>query len=292
MSQAPMMPVWPDALLGDTLHLSAERFGAYLLLLFATWRNNGKPLPDDDRKLARICRSTVAHWRRALRPTVIEFFQTDDGFLHQKRLESEWNWIREKVEINKINGAAGGTATALKLRQSTISKRPSEPASEPGSEMGSENAAIPEPIPRTLRRSQEEDLRFKNLKGDLGCAFREPDAPPEPHSAEDKAAVDLIVGRMHETLGLPPSGLRNGVYNEPAYARAVTDHKRDTWLNNLATFVSEAVDPLPAKLAAWEAIEATRAAGSREATPPEVRRAVDELSRLRKTSIAYAEAAE
>src|SRR5678816_2406993 len=81
MSQAPMMPIYPDALLGDTLHLSAEQLGAYLLLLFATWRNNGKPLADDDRKLARICRSTTAHWRRALRPTVIEFFQTDDGFL-------------------------------------------------------------------------------------------------------------------------------------------------------------------------------------------------------------------
>jgi len=153
MSQAPMMPIYPDALLGDTLHLSAEQLGAYLLLLFATWRNNGKPLPDDDRKLARICRSTTAHWRRALRPTVIEFFQTDDGFLHQKRLESEWNLVREKIEINKLNGASGGAATALKWRQSTIGDRYTEPTSEPKGEKEGERPTNPDPYPEKKRES-------------------------------------------------------------------------------------------------------------------------------------------
>jgi uncharacterized protein YdaU (DUF1376 family) len=117
-----MMPVWPDALIGDTLHLSAEQFGAYLLLLFATWRNNGKPLPDDDRKLARICRCSLAHWRRALRPTVIEFFQIDDGFLHQLRLESEWNFVLKTRAIRAIFGSAGGRAKALKMPNSGIAK--------------------------------------------------------------------------------------------------------------------------------------------------------------------------
>jgi len=291
MAQAPMMPIWPDALLGDTLHLSAEQFGAYLLLLFATWRNNGKPLPDDDRKLARICRSTVAHWRRALRPTVIDFFQTDDGFLHQKRLESEWNWISEKIEINKINGAAGGKANALKLRQSTISERSSEPSSEQGSEMGSEIVANPYPISQNPKAKPRNRFKIKNLKGDLGCASGVT-APPEPHSAEDIAAVDRILGEMHATMALPPSGLRRGVYDETAYRQAITAHKRDTWLNNLAAFVGEHLGALPEKMAAWEAIEAARNAGSRDATPPDVRRAVDALSRLRETSAAYAEAAE
>ena len=294
MSQAPMMPVWPDALLGDTLHLSVEQFGAYLLLLFATWRNNGKPLPDDDRKLARICRCSVARWRRSFRPEIIQFFDIDGDGLHQRRLEKEWDWCRTVRDKNAISGALGGKAAAranaLKRHESTISER----YSERGSETGSETVA-PLPLPLPLRRSQEEDL---NLKTYLGSAPRAQgrtlarEAPPEPPSAEDKAAVDAIVGRLRDTLGLPPSGLRNGTYDEPAYARAITEHKRDQWLNRLATFVGEALPGLPEKLAAWEAIEAARAAGSRDATPPEVCRAVDELSRLRKTSVAYAEAAE
>ena len=58
MSKAPIMPVATDALLADTTHLSADEFGAYCLILFATWRNNGVPLADDDKRLARICRVT------------------------------------------------------------------------------------------------------------------------------------------------------------------------------------------------------------------------------------------
>jgi len=301
MSQAPMMPIYPDALLGDTLHLSAEQLGAYLLLLFATWRNNGKPLADDDRKLARICRSTTAHWRRALRPTLIEFFQTDDGFLHQKRLESEWNRIHDKIMQNKFNGSSGGAASALKSRQSTISERSSERYSERYSERSSEcvaNAlANPDPDPEP-RRSQEKNLKFKTSKGDLGCAPRAHthalarEAPSEPHSAEDIAAADALVAGVLATLALPPSGLRNGTYDEAAYRQAITDHKREVWLNNLAHFAGQALPGLPEKEAAWEAIEAARAAGSRARTPPDVRRALDALSRLRDTSAAYAEAAE
>lgn len=290
MSQAPMMPVWPDALLGDTLHLSAEQFGAYLLLLFATWRNNGKPLPDDDRKLARICRSTLRHWRRALRPTLIEFFEIDDGTLHQKRLESEWNWVNQKRESNSRIGARGGAATALKYNKRTPSERSSERSSERQSERQSERPSeTAAPIP--LRCNQEEVFIYKNLN--LGCAYaREGARGTEPPSAEDKAAVDAVVGAALDTLALPATGLRNGVYAEAAYRQAIIANKRDRWLNALATWAGEALPGLPEKMAAWEAIEETRAAGSRKATPPAIRQAVDQLSRLRKTSAAYAEAAE
>jgi len=98
---------------------------------------------------------------------------------------------------------------------------------------------------------------------------------------------------MLATMVLPPSsGLRRGVYDEAAYRQAITDHKRDTWLNNLAAFVGEALPGLPEKMAAWDAIEQARNAGSRDATPPDVRRAVDALSRLREHGVAYAEPAE
>ena len=143
------------------------------------------------------------------------------------------------------------------------------------------------------RQSQETTAHIKPLKGDSALGFASGEAvPPEPHSDADKAHVDAIVAEMRDTFRLPPSGLRNGVYDQAAYRQAITLHKRDQWLNNLATFVGEHIDALPEKMAAWEAIEQTRSAGSRDATPPDVRRAVDELSRLRETSTAYAEAAE
>jgi uncharacterized protein YdaU (DUF1376 family) len=108
MSQAPSMPVFTDALLGDTLHLSAEEFGAYCLILFATWRNNGKALPDDAMALSQICRVTPQRWRSHMRHRLAGFFNIDDGRWHQKRLEKEWEYVQHRAEVKRQNGSLGG----------------------------------------------------------------------------------------------------------------------------------------------------------------------------------------
>ena len=63
MSQAPFMPLATDAYLADTTHLTTEEHGAYLLILLATWRNNGEPLPDDDIRISRVIRCTPKRWK-------------------------------------------------------------------------------------------------------------------------------------------------------------------------------------------------------------------------------------
>lgn len=107
MSQAPVMPLFLDAMIGDTLHLSTEEFGAYLLILFATWRNNGQALDDDDRMLARICRVSEYRWKK-LRPRLAGFFHIIDGKWHQNRLEREWKYVAARAEISRANGLKGG----------------------------------------------------------------------------------------------------------------------------------------------------------------------------------------
>ena len=124
------MPVFTDALIGDTLHLSAEEFGAYCLILFATWRNNGRALPDDDRKLARICRTNIMRWRKSLRPKLVGFFNLEDGFWHQKRLEKEWSLVHKKIQNATEVGKRGAAAKWLKYRQ------PELPEAEPEQSKG------------------------------------------------------------------------------------------------------------------------------------------------------------
>lgn len=117
MSQAPAMPLWTDALIGDTTHLSAEEFGAYLLILIATWRNNGQPFANDDTRLARICRVTVARFRERLRPILVSFFNLSDGSWRQKRLEKEWKYVAELSAVQSKKGKLSGEARRLKRNE-------------------------------------------------------------------------------------------------------------------------------------------------------------------------------
>jgi uncharacterized protein YdaU (DUF1376 family) len=111
MAKAPVMPVWTDALVGDTTHLSAEQFGAYFLILIATWRNNGTALADDDERMAHISRVTLARWRKKIRPVLAEFFTIDGTGWHQQRLEAEWQRVSNLISKRRAIGASGGRAS-------------------------------------------------------------------------------------------------------------------------------------------------------------------------------------
>ena len=183
MSQVPMMPVYPDALIGDTLHLSAEEFGAYMLLLFATWRNNGNPLPNDARKLPCICRCSVPRWNRTLRPALIGFFRRDDdGLLHQKRLEKEWAFCAKFRAKQAANGAQGGRPRK--------SDKPSESkeTDEPNGPVWQNPNHNPNESPLTLvgkgRRFSPKELNLSSLP-----TARDATPPPLPSRGDGDAAA-------------------------------------------------------------------------------------------------------
>lgn len=65
-----------DAYMADTMHLSAEEHGCYLLLLMEAWNRPSCDLPDNDVVLARLARVTPSRWKR-LKPTVMDFWHLD-----------------------------------------------------------------------------------------------------------------------------------------------------------------------------------------------------------------------
>lgn len=88
MAISPMFPLWTDAYLGDTHHLSTLEHGAYLLLLITAWRSKDGTLPDDDKILSKYCRMTVDKWKK-IRPVLEQFFTIQDGTWMQGRLLDE-----------------------------------------------------------------------------------------------------------------------------------------------------------------------------------------------------------
>lgn len=96
MAQFPAFPLWTDAYLADTGHLTTIEHGAYMLLLMTMWRAGGS-LPNDDKQLARYARMTGPQWAR-IKPTMMPFFQISSDRITQGRLTDELGIVRQKSE--------------------------------------------------------------------------------------------------------------------------------------------------------------------------------------------------
>jgi uncharacterized protein YdaU (DUF1376 family) len=91
------MPVYIGDYLADTMHLSTEQHGAYLLLLFHLWRRG--ILQDDDVVLAQITGLPIRAWS-ICRAVLAEFFDIRDGLWRHGRLERERSRTAAKQQSN------------------------------------------------------------------------------------------------------------------------------------------------------------------------------------------------
>ncbi len=133
------MPLYVTDYLGDTMHLTTEQHGAYLLLLMASWQRGGQ-LPVDDAQLSAIARLSSAAWRKH-KAVLLAFFDEVDGCLEQKRLVSEYQRSAGIIEKNRENGKRGGRPKKQNPKE-TDRLSQTKPT---GSDSVSENRGISEP---------------------------------------------------------------------------------------------------------------------------------------------------
>lgn len=100
------MPFYFGDYLADTMHLTTEQHGAYVLLLFAGWKAGGA-LPDDDQQLAAITKASAARWR-SMRAVIQQFYTVAGGKWNQKRLSAELSKAHGYVQAQSENGRKGG----------------------------------------------------------------------------------------------------------------------------------------------------------------------------------------
>ena len=94
MAKFPALPLWTDAYLGDTSHLTTIEHGAYILLLIAAWRSKECCLPNDDKLLARYAHLTPGQWRR-IKGVLMPFFYVQGDQLFQGRLTDEHTFVKQ-----------------------------------------------------------------------------------------------------------------------------------------------------------------------------------------------------
>lgn len=110
MAEFPALPLFTDAYLADTRHLTTVQHGAYLLMLMTAWRSGGCCLLNDDGYLARITGLDKRTWL-ANKVALLSFWHlNDEQKWCQGRLKDERNFA-EQVRIKNV---AAGKASALK----------------------------------------------------------------------------------------------------------------------------------------------------------------------------------
>lgn len=102
MAALPYMQLYIADYLADTMHLSAEEHGAYLLLMFNYWQT-GKPIPKN--RLAKIARLTNERWAD-VEPSLQEFFCDNGEVWVHLRIEEDLASVREKLTKKSAAGKA------------------------------------------------------------------------------------------------------------------------------------------------------------------------------------------
>lgn len=115
MAALPYMQLYIADYLADTMHLSTEEHGAYLLLMFNYWQT-GRAIPKN--RLAKIARVSSERWG-AVEESLKEFF-TDNGteWVH-RRIEDDLAAVRETLA--KRSSAGKASAQSRRNRKETQS---------------------------------------------------------------------------------------------------------------------------------------------------------------------------
>jgi len=150
--------------LADTMHLTTEEHGAYLLLIFNYWQT-GKPIPVS--RLARIARLSNERWTDVER-SLNEFFNERSGEWVHDRIERDLEAVHATQSQRSAAGKASAEARAAraKARKTKAVNARSTPVEIPLNE----NSTI-----RDTDTDTEEDL-----KPPLSPLAENPAPAPEP----------------------------------------------------------------------------------------------------------------
>lgn len=99
------MPLYVSDYLGDTMHLSTEQHGAYLLLLMAAWRNGGS-LTSDNSVLQTITRLDAKKWQLSSQIIAKFFYVTNEEWIHN-RVRKELTKAKTNSEKRAESGKKG-----------------------------------------------------------------------------------------------------------------------------------------------------------------------------------------
>ena len=106
MSKLPWVRFFPSDWLAGTRGMSACEAGIYITLI-ATMYERNEPVPEDQKRLARLCGASLSSFRKALDMLIDDgkIQRTSDG-LWNERVEKENSFRAEKSQVGQQNAIA------------------------------------------------------------------------------------------------------------------------------------------------------------------------------------------
>lgn len=196
MAALPYMQFYVADYLADTMHLSTEEHGAYLLLIFNYWQT-GKPLPKN--RLAGIARLSNDRWTDVER-SLNEFF-IDDGN----------TWIHQRIErdLLTVKGAQSQRSEAGKISaQKRAQKKAKENQSQPNDRStgverdGNDRSTNKDP---DKDKDKDKDLKDKTTLLDRAGANDSKAGDSAPPAFEDENWLDEPNDKFPMTADWQPS---------------------------------------------------------------------------------------
>lgn len=164
MAALPYMQLYVADYLADTMHLTTEEHGAYLLLIFNYWQT-GKPIPVS--RLARITRLSNERWTDVER-SLAEFFNERGNEWVHDRIERDL----EAVHATQEQRIAAGKASA-EARKQSAKARPAKPRN-------ARSTTVEQPLNENSTNKEEKRREEIDQKPPLSPLAENPTTPPEP----------------------------------------------------------------------------------------------------------------
>ncbi len=143
---------YPDDWLAGTVELTLEEEGSYIRICALIY-SKGRPIPDNNRWLAGMCRISTRKWR-TLRQALIdkEKITISDGLIHQQRCRKELERAAKTARNRAESGSSGGRKTAER-RANLLQSQKTAPANAPATLKLAR--ATPSPSPSTFPKGKD-----------------------------------------------------------------------------------------------------------------------------------------
>lgn len=203
-----------NAYISNTMRLTTEAHGAYLLLML-DYYSTGEPCPDDDDQLAAITKLPVDVWKEKYRKVLAPLFDIRSGVWHHDRIATELATARERLVKRSSAARAGAQAliakgggfqkgnkarTGQKRQKDTDNERPNEQIARTDNERSIERPTSDQSsVEQAHLHLQSNSLSARERAGDLiGEEERAPAAAPprapSPPPAEDPPDPPAEIG--------------------------------------------------------------------------------------------------